>query len=497
MRQPAKKTAKSSPARLAGGPLLLALAWLGTGCGSDSAQSSGSGRRLAKALEDEGEDSFGDKAAKKKQNKAKAATRKQSSSSTSSDDDALPGGEGEAPEENLDDVALSLFEKTVFPIMRANCASCHAKDIAPTIAAPDAKAAMESIVVTKKVDFANPEKSRLVLRLMPDKHNCWTTCENDVVAMQDAVTTWAGVYQDQIAQDPKLPTTVAAKFADAKNVTLNHTNPPNTFVFEAEAGLLKAPFAITPASERSGGNYIGTPAGAGNAANANNARNNAALGTMLYNINVTTAGNFRVFGQINAATDANASFYLRFDNANALAPWLFMATGEDFVWDTADAVAEAGTPTNFALTVGAHQLELRQRQEQAGIDMIAISSDPGFDPAVAKPDGTYDVKMLEFDLSEMSGVPGAKLKIEVSDYSANGYIFKNPQIETTAPLKVKELKLLINGEFLPQQATYTVVDQVVTPPGAILSKAALVAIKDKGLELDEFTFQFGVIGAAP
>ncbi len=91
------------------------------------------------------------------------------------------------------DVNDTLFETTVWPVLTANCAGCHA-DTAQTPQSPffagadvdDAYAAAQS-----KINLNNPAASRLVVRLRSEFHNCWTNCTDDSQEMQDEITAMA------------------------------------------------------------------------------------------------------------------------------------------------------------------------------------------------------------------------------------------------------------------------------------------------------------------
>jgi hypothetical protein len=215
---------------------------------------------------------------------------------------------------------------------------------------------------------------------------------------------------------------------------------------------------------------------------------------VIYDFAVTEAGVYRLHGLVNAPTTANNSFWMRMNNGN-LQGWQFPANGAMYTWDLADNVVDGGTPLQFNLNAGNNRLEIRQREEQTKIDVLVLTSDTQFNPANAQAP-SRDVSVLTFDLSEK--LAGAQLTVEVSDYSANAYMFKNPTLVLpSGSAKVKGLKLLINGTYLPQHATYTVVDATVAAPGGVLSTAALVALKDKGNDADEFQFTFDAVEALP
>jgi len=88
----------------------------------------------------------------------------------------------------------ALFETTVWPVLTANCAGCHA-DTALTPQSPffassdvdDAYTAAQS-----KINLNNPAVSRLVVRLRSEFHNCWTNCTDDSQEMQDEIAAMAG-----------------------------------------------------------------------------------------------------------------------------------------------------------------------------------------------------------------------------------------------------------------------------------------------------------------
>jgi len=107
----------------------------------------------------------------------------------------------------------SLFAGTVYPLVRAHCARCHASDAA-TVQSPffasrnvdEAYAAARS-----KINLDDPRLSRLVVRLRDEFHNCWGNCEANADEMQTAIEQFA----DQI-----LPTEVDPSLILSKAVTL-------------------------------------------------------------------------------------------------------------------------------------------------------------------------------------------------------------------------------------------------------------------------------------
>lgn len=89
-----------------------------------------------------------------------------------------------------------LFSKTVYPLVRENCSNCHTQnavfaDVMPFIAHENVNTAFDAVVDNQKVNLKTPENSRLVQRLLNDKHHCWSNCDDDAETMRQAIETWA------------------------------------------------------------------------------------------------------------------------------------------------------------------------------------------------------------------------------------------------------------------------------------------------------------------
>lgn len=411
------------------------------------------------------------------------------------DDDG--GADGAGVDPNAKD-SLSLFRRTVYPNLVQWCGACHGTTQAPFFASPDPVKAHDALLTTQKVDLVNAELSRIVRRELDlnDKHNCPSDeiCTQRGNALLDGVKEWQENLVDDANNGAKATKTGTHLLADATKKTVAGTNPPGVILIEAEAATLKAPFAVVDVSTASGLKVLATPLGAGTQNNAVTAATQATLGTATYTIDVKEDGTYRLHGLVNGPTATTNGFWIKMDGG-ALLGWLFTANVADYTWDLSDPVVAAGAPNTFVLTAGTHTLEIRQRREQAKIDKLVLTNDPMFDPATAGPN-TRDVNLLTYDIAKETGIAGAVLTIEVSDYSPNAYLFKNPSINIpTGEVVVKNMKLLINGTYLAQHATYTIVDKSVAAPGGVLTSAALVALKDKGPNVDQFSFEFEVLEA--
>lgn len=109
----------------------------------------------------------------------------------------------------------ALYGSTVYPLVRQFCSRCHAPAAstpqAPYFAAPDLGAAYDA--VRSKINLDDTSKSRLVVRLRDEFHNCWSDCAGNAAAMLTAVNNFAG--QIPLTQvDPQLLVSKALSLYD-------------------------------------------------------------------------------------------------------------------------------------------------------------------------------------------------------------------------------------------------------------------------------------------
>ncbi len=145
-------------------------------------------------------------------------------------DDQPPGSstDNQPPVSQTDD--QTAFKTTVYVEVIDYCAGCHdgRSSSVPAFAHPDVAVAYD--VITKKglVDLQNPAKSRIALKLIQEKHNCWSgsgQCASDAMVMQKAVETWLAL----VGKSP------AANGIDAQTLRSSAT----TFAASANTGALQ------------------------------------------------------------------------------------------------------------------------------------------------------------------------------------------------------------------------------------------------------------------
>jgi hypothetical protein len=101
------------------------------------------------------------------------------------------------------------FERTVYPVLRANCAGCHSTQNergsgaqAPLHSDVDVSLAHEYALT--RVNFREPEESKLVVRQAIDRHNCIAgDCTAGAATMLAAVTAWREEVADMIPEVPR------------------------------------------------------------------------------------------------------------------------------------------------------------------------------------------------------------------------------------------------------------------------------------------------------
>ncbi|MBU2870793.1 LamG domain-containing protein [Colwellia sp. E2M01] len=115
-----------------------------------------------------------------------------------------PGSSKNFPAEN------SLFSTHVYPIVTQYCASCHSEAAStaqsPFFASQDIDKAYE--VAKQVINLEDPEKSRLVVRLRTESHNCWNSdCSSSSDEMESAIQAMS----DEISLDAISPDLVVSK----------------------------------------------------------------------------------------------------------------------------------------------------------------------------------------------------------------------------------------------------------------------------------------------
>ncbi|MBA2405236.1 MAG: hypothetical protein H0V66_10735 [Bdellovibrionales bacterium] len=377
-------------------------------------------------------------------------------------------------------VSYDAFEKTVYPITRTNCVSCHSSQ-QPEHASSDVRKAHDAVVSSFKVNFENIRSSRMVKKLRDDNHNCWGDCNDNADEMEEAITEWKALIKNSgsSTDDPVVDTkvylapskTLSEEFAVSGNGTrLNVVN------LNIDAAMLNPPMIKTiPVNDDA---YLSVPT----VSNTILANNSAAAGTASFNFMIRQASaQYRIWGLVDAPTVNDNAFYTSLTSTNTgVKEWEIPVT---VGWEWRQL------PNNvFTLGVGNHSLQIRERKDGTKIKKVVITSDANFSGLTA---ADLTAITLTYDLSEILRVPGITFKVDVSDYDLYSYKFQNPRIVTTSVnVKARNVRLLVNNSYNPQHSTFTLINKVATPADGKLLDYAMLVIKDKGFTGDKISFSF-------
>lgn len=381
-------------------------------------------------------------------------------------------------------VSLDAFSKTVYPVTKARCVSCHGTSQTPLHASNDVNTAYDAVINASKVDFNNPANSRLVLKLKNEFHNCWGNCESNANEILAQINAWktltAGTAADVVNTNVSGKTT---RETTTVSMALNPDNNSNagTVTLMAESASIKSP--MVSASENGTG-YVWTSLTAG----IKNLTNQDA-GNAILNFSVTASDFYKVFMFVSAPTVDSDSVYVKVAGSDYKEWTIDPTTG--FEWKEMTNTPQK-LQTEFYLTGSkSYQLEIRQKEPGVKISKVVITSDMTYDPnAMAR---VNQKATMTVSLADLIGVADAFIDIDIEEYDLYSYKLTNPRIRTSKDLKIQKLKILVNGSYNPQHSTYMTVDKIVTKADPLLSPYSMVLLKDKGSELDKLSFSFDVI----
>jgi hypothetical protein len=352
--------------------------------------------------------------------------------------------------------SLDSFEKTVYRVTRKNCIGCHSSQN-PIHASDDVKEAHDIVVNQFKVNFANVPNSRLVAKLRDEAHNCWSDCSEDALEMQEAIEQWADVVNAQVELEDEEEdggattggsntgsgTTTVVTPGISSLAAFSQTVHEITKVRCTTCHITRRPFHASPSNTTAHNGILDNAA-----VDFNNVINSRL---------VQRLANDGHYCWTNCADDAN-------EMKAAIDSWKALQE------DTVVEVSNDGKTTTLSLSVAQ-----------------VIATNPV--------NGQQGAGYLEYDISTLLGTTEeVMLRFKVSEYDEYSYLIWDPEIlSNTVSVKVKGIKTLINGYYNPQHSVYTVVDTTTTPQMRSVSSSYLLALKDKGINIDKFSFQFEII----
>lgn len=397
------------------------------------------------------------------------------------DDNSSGGNNGTGDSGSGNATSVQAFSQTLHPITQARCVACHGSFQQPLHAVADPQQAHDSIVDSFKVNFDNIDASRMVAKLRDESHNCWSgDCDADADVMAQAIQSWKDLLADQ--GQPTTPTTPDTNLVTSESMTLDQELDPDramstgTLMMEAGSAMLGAPMVLS-------NNYFHVP----DNGNINNNPNNNNVGVAYFNFDIGASNVYKVFALVDAPSNSDNSFFVRVNNG-AYAEW-HIPTTEGFEWREVTTTNQFN-PFDFFIPAGnGHRLEVKQREDGTKLSQIVVTDDPNIN---LNDVNNSLVVTITYDISSLVGSQ-ATFSIDVQEYDAYSYKLTNPTISSTRRIRVKNIKPLINGVFNPQHATYTLIDTTTGTGTTVLSPRALLALKDRGVDMDRLSFSFEIL----
>ncbi len=452
------------------------------------------------------------------------------------------------------------FESTVYKLTVQYCAACHDGNTAgaPGFANKDSQVAYKAIIDTKKVDKVNPAKSRIVLKLADEKHNCWNKCDDDAAKMRGAIEAWVALTGGKPVDTgfstltiKSLPTTFAASQGGAASKRVN-TDLIALYTFKEGAGTVVHDVSgVAPAMDLtvSGTEWVGQQG----------------LKNITGKAEATVETSKKLFDKIAApgtTKEYSIEAWIVPDNNTQGGPARIVT----YSIDTASR--------NFQLGQAATQYIYRNRSTAPGISVTAGTPDlasaagslkvapqhvvatfdqtagrkiylDGVDTGVTDPQGKGDLanwnaaysfilgnektndrpwkgifylvaiynrplsaaqvkqnfdagyrSILRFDIAAAAGMAGAVIELEAGEMDKSSYLFAHPTYVGPNPgsLHIKGLQVAINQVLPAAGQAYRNVDVMVNAPKLELSSLGTVIAQDKGSASDEFILAFEELG---
>ena len=387
--------------------------------------------------------------------------------------------------------SLQAFERTMYPITRARCASCHSTAQQPLHASASTTTAHNAVINSYKVDFANIPNSRMVQKLR-EGHNCWGSCTSNAMEMQLAIEDWKDLMSTTSTTGSSSGGGTSTGGMPTPGAYTKSTANSMTLMLERQAVYNSAMPLVSQAAAATlipGGGTITRVAGTPTYIHIPNANVNAVGGSDTVNAaNFTfTSPNARnggaLWGLVNAKANddsfnvkLNAGNFFTFDIADTLG---------QFVWQR--------LPGNHNFAAGMNTVRISNREDGAKIAAILFTASQTFNPGG---EGlTAGAVTLRFSLNAL-GIAGGIAEIRVEDYDAYSYKLSQLRIiSPSMPVRVKGVYVLQNGVYNPQNANLTQVDETVpqSAGGTVLTPSSMIVLKDRGESVDVFGLGFEIL----
>lgn len=372
------------------------------------------------------------------------------------------------------------FALTVHPIVKKYCGSCHASTTSPLFASENRDASYDDLSQFKKVNFDDPESSRLVQRLRSDSHNCWSDCEQNANEMKKAIEEWIRISSKETQE---ADASVGIVFSEANNSN-SCTNSGDLIFIEAEDATLTGGYQAQTEGDIT---FISSGAAANNDANA------AGQPMMEFKFNVKSSGLYTIHANVAVANNGGEdSFFIKVNSVGNFDVWNVPQNNSVFTWSRVFN-GNAQQMISFFLKSGENIVQIRHREPNIKIDSIVLTSDPEFD------EYSPSQKVMCFDISQDIGISsGAFFGFTISEFGdGTSYIVSKPVlISPQDGIVLKDIDILVNGSFVPQYNAYKAVDGTFNSGKTTLSEATIIMTVDKSYAKDRFSVRFGTLELA-
>ncbi len=372
-------------------------------------------------------------------------------------------------------VSLTAFGETMWPVLRQHCGGCHGGSTSPFFAVDDKYQAHKTVIESHLVAPAAAPSSRFVTRLSLNNHNCWSECPNDAQTMLASIKAWTDKAGIKSGGDNLIrvgPVAVATR----KTITL--MGGGGNWVREAENfDALGAGFEVVEDGTASAKKVLGlVPVAEGQEAPAGESRYEMVIPEGKYNLWMRLRNTERgraVWFRLNGGREVQAGIE---------------GNSDDWVWvKVADGV-------DLAPLKGADYAELAITRSQVLVDMVAFTTNAVFDQAQIENTGRRQA--LEWDLTPALGKKAVLTMLIDPTPDGTAYLLSRPTLRLDEPTKVKLEKMYVlnNGEYNPQYSTFASLSTTVAATTELSPRGLVVIARDGN---DAITLGFGGLAIVP
>lgn len=337
--------------------------------------------------------------------------------------------------------SVDAFATHVYPITRNHCISCHSVQ-EPIHASDDVKTAHDSIISQFKVNSSNLADSRMVMKLR-EGHNCWSDCQEDADEILAGLKKWKAIKMAE-APKPNPPVTPPTSETVSYTAFKEHVYP----ITRARCVSCHYSNAIEPV----------------HAAADYEIAHDALI--QQYKVNFSNLPSSRIVAK------------LRDEGHNC--------------WSNCQQNAQemlAGVEKWYAA--------IQASNGGGSADPVLVGLATGSSRTLKLELGQENLVSLTFDLSGILKQPGISFVVNVEEYDEYSIKFSSPRIEAPAGvrLKVKNIKLHLNGIYIPKYAAFSYIDTISSGDNP-LAPFPMVVEKVRPDLQDKVAFTFDVLELA-